>query len=374
MPVLAKGKNRNNSTNGITHKNGAGHGGGVHINAQPVAQAAKDRVSSKGFRLGKEMLLKMHDFMVKSRVLEERLIKMYKTSQGYFWLGGPGEEAFQIPMALQIHKGFGPQFDFMHFHYRACPTMVTLGVDPIDAMRQMANTATDPYSGGRNFAAHFSKREWNVVPVTSTIETQYLSAIGTGIAQAREGGTGITIVTGGDAGTAEGDFASCLVWASRPALPLPLLMIVTNNKVGISTPAGPQHGEKFIADRGKAFGIRTNSINGNDVEESYFALQEAMEYVRKERKPFLLEARVSRLYGHSSATGANWVEGEQDPIAIFEDQLISAGYLTREKANEIRENYNQEMLEQSKQVKAEPLPDGSTIYDHTYAGQKGKYW
>ena len=42
--------------------------------------------------------------------------------------------------------------------------------------------------------------------------------------------------------------------------------------------------------------------------------------------------------------------------------------------DEIRENYNQQMLEIAQQVKQEPIPDPSTIYDHIYSGQKGKYW
>jgi 2-oxoisovalerate dehydrogenase E1 component alpha subunit len=326
------------------------------------------------FKLDADLLIKTHDTMIKARVLEERLINMYKQNQGYFWLGGPGEEAFQIPLGFQIRKGQGLDYDYMHFHYRAGGPMLCLGMDPKDSMRQMANVATDPFSGGRNFCSHYSKREWNVVPVTSTIETQYLSAIGTGIAQKRHGGKGITIVTGGDAGTAEGDFASCLVWASRPGNELPILIIVTNNRYGISTPYEEQHGEKFIADRGKAFGMKTMAINGNDVEESTFALREAMKYVRNERKPLLLEARVSRLYGHSSASGANFRPHEEDPIVVFENQLESAGLMTRKKMDALREKYTADMLEMSKQVRQEPMPDPSTIYDHTYSGQKGKYF
>lgn len=352
------------------HGTPKGQGAGTNSKTATAPVSGK----TKGFRLETGLLLKIHDNMVKSRVLEERLIRMYKQSQGYFWLGGPGEEAFQVPLGLQILKGQGLDYDMLHFHYRQGPTMVTMGLDPMDAMRQMQNVATDPFSGGRNFASHYSKRAWNVIPVTSTIETQYLTAVGGGIAHARHGGKGITIVTGGDAGTAEGDFASCLVWATRPMLPLPMLIIVTNNKVGISTPYDQQHGEKFIADRGKAFGMKTMIMNGNDVEESYFGLREAMDYVRTERKPLLLEARVSRLYGHSSATGANFVTGEEDCIATFESKLEAAGVLTRAEMDQIREKYNAEMLEMSKRVKDEPMPDPSTIYDHTFAGQKGKYF
>ena len=229
----------------------------------------------KKFKLEPQKLIQIHDLMEKSRVLEERLIRMYKQNDGYFWIGGPGEEAFSVPLGLNIKKGQGLDFDFLHLHYRSSPIMMCLGAEPIDSMRQMKNVASDPYSGGRNFANHYSKREWNVVPVTSTIETQYATAIGTGIAQTKKGCKGITIVNGGDAGTAEGEFASCLVWSSRPKSELPILMIVTNNEFGISTPYQGQHGEKNIADRAKAFGIKTMIINGNDVEESFMAVQEA---------------------------------------------------------------------------------------------------
>lgn len=321
-----------------------------------------------------QLLRQIHNLMVKSRVLEERLIRMYKQSDGYFWIGGPGEEAFNIPLGMMVKKGSGKDYDYLHLHYRSSGIMLSLGMDPIDSLRQMKNVATDPFSGGRNFSNHYSKCDWNVVPVTSTIETQYLTAIGTAIAQKRHGGDGITIVNGGDAGTAEGDFASCLVWSTRPGNELPMLIIVTNNAWGISTASCTQHGEKNIADRGKAFGMKTMQINGNDVEEAYLGLQEAMAYIRKERKPVLLEARVSRLYGHSSASGANIVADEVDPLALFESKLEAAGVLSRKQMDQIREDYTQQMLEMSQKVKQEPLPDPSTIYDHVYYGQKGRYW
>src|SRR5205085_11170287 len=138
--------------------------------------------------LAPELLLKMHRMMVQARVLEERLIAMYKQGDGYFWIGGPGEEAFNVPLGLLIQKGEGPQYDYCHFHYRQSGTLVAMGADPADALRQMKNTATDPYSGGRNFCGHYSKREWNVVPVSSPIEVQYSMAPGTAIANKRAGG------------------------------------------------------------------------------------------------------------------------------------------------------------------------------------------
>ena len=311
----------------------------------------------------------MHDLMLKARLLEERMITMQKQGDGFFWIGGPGEEAFNVPLGLLIHKGEGPEYDYCHFHYRQSATLLAMGADPIDAIRQMRSAATDPYSGGRNFCNHYAIRAWNVVPVSSPIAVQYAMAPGTAIANKRAGGRGITIVTGGDAGSAEGEFASCLIWASRPANPLPILIIVTNNLYGISTPAEGQHGDKRISDRGRAFGIQTKTIDGNDPENAYRTIEGAMDYVRRERKPFLLEAMVSRLYGHSSSNGSKFVPDEVDCLARFEAALAEQGVLTRPYMDALRERHTQELVDAVKKVREEPAPDPESVHEHVFAEQ-----
>ncbi|MGQ0506343.1 MAG: thiamine pyrophosphate-dependent dehydrogenase E1 component subunit alpha [Myxococcaceae bacterium] len=313
-----------------------------------------------------ELLVRIHDLMVKTRALEERLIQMYKQGHGYFWIGGPGEEAFNVPLGLLMKKGQGPDYDYLHAHYRQSGTLMAMGEEPIGALRQMKNTATDPYSGGRNFAGHFSRREWNIAPVSSPIEVQYSVAPGTAMAQKRHGGDGITIVTGGDAGTAEGDFATCLVWSTRPGNELPLLIIVTNNQWGISTAASTQQGCKDIADRGKAFGMKTKTIDGNDPIVAYTEIADAMKYVRKERKPFLLEARVSRLYGHSSASGANFVTAEADCLVTYEQWLEERGVLSRADMDAVRERWTKELADAARQVRDEPQPEPQSIWNHVF--------
>src|SRR5262249_20821670 len=201
-------------------------------------------------------------------------------------------------------------------------------------------------------------------------ETQYSIAPGTALAQRRHGGEGITIVTGGDAGTAEGDFATCLVWSSRPGNELPILIIVTNNQWGISTAASTQPAQTRIPDGGKAFNIRSKTIDGNDPENAYLELKEAMEYVRKERKPFLMEAMVSRLYGHSSASGANLVTDEPDCLALFEQRLEGAGVLSRQQMDATRARHNSEIAAMARQVRDEPLPAPETIWNHIFGGKR----
>src|SRR5690606_34716106 len=125
---------------------------------------------------------------------------------------------------------------------------------------------------------------------------------------------------------------------------LPMLITVQNNRWGISTQFDGQHGEKFIADRGKAFGMRTSVINGNDVVECYKALQAEYEYVRKNKKPVLLEVLVSRLYGHSSASGANFVTQEECCLKSFEEKLLKWNVISEKEIKSLYAEYSEESI------------------------------
>jgi 2-oxoisovalerate dehydrogenase E1 component alpha subunit len=314
-----------------------------------------------------ERCLEIYQIMARTRAMEERMIKMSKSGEGYFWIGGPGEEAFNSCLGLQIKKGQGPDYDYLHLHYRNSATLVAMGMPLVDGIRQMAMTATDPHSLGRNFPGHYARRDWNVLPISSVVENQFVIAPGTAIVHKRHGGEAITIVVGGDAGTAEGDFASCLIWSSRPENELPLLMIVNNNGWGISTPASSQHAEAHIIDRGKAFGIPGEVVDGNDPVASWHAIHRAMCYCRDKRRPFMLEALVSRLHGHSSSSGALRVKNEPDCIALFERKLLDAGALDSEMIDRAHEEAEAEAEAALEQALREPKPTAADVYKFTYA-------
>jgi 2-oxoisovalerate dehydrogenase E1 component subunit alpha len=324
-------------------------------------------VASGDESLPGELCLTIFRIMARARAMEERTIKMSKSGEGYFWIGGPGEEAFNAALGLQIKKGCGPDYDFLHLHYRSSATMIAMGMPLIDGIRQMAMTVTDPHSRGRNFPSHYSCREFNVVPVTSVIEVQYAMAPGTALVQKRRGGDAITIVVGGDAGTAEGDFASCLVWCTRPGNELPVLIIVMNNSWGISTSYATQHGEKHVIDRGKAFGIPGEVVDGNDPVASWHAISRGMAHCRSTRRPYMLEGMVSRLYGHSSSSGALRVKNEPDCIELFGQRLLEAGILDRHGLTRIHDEAKAETNAAAEQVVQEARPTPEDVEKFTYA-------
>src|SRR3954463_872595 len=101
------------------------------------AKTASPAVSADPYKkLGADKLLKAHELMVRARLLEERLIKMSKGGEGFFWIGGPGEEGFNVPLGLQVKKGQGINYDYLHLHYRSSGIMLAMGAEVIDTIRQ----------------------------------------------------------------------------------------------------------------------------------------------------------------------------------------------------------------------------------------------
>lgn len=330
---------------------------------------------SKKPKLSKELLVQIHNYMVKARVTEERLIHIYKQGLGFFWIGGPGEEAFAVPLGLLIDKGQGLNKDWLYLHYRGLPTLIAMGLTMKEAFRTVLNKATDQSSGGRNFVNHYSLPQWNTAPVTSVIGVQYSIAIGTAHVQKRtKNNKSLTVVTGGDAGSHEGDFASCLIWASRPKNEIPLLITVQNNHWGISTSYSSQHGSLSIAERAKAFQIESYNINGNDPIESYRTLEKAMKTIREKRKPVFIEAKVSRLYGHSSASGANYVKEEPCCIQQFETFLKKEKILNAQQIKKVWDEYKEEAKKIQREVMQEASPTADSIWNDIYCNGEEANW
>jgi 2-oxoisovalerate dehydrogenase E1 component alpha subunit len=103
------------------------------------------------------------------------------------------------------------------------------------------------------------------------------------------------------------------------------------------------------------------------VVASWHAISRAMDYVRTRRGPYMLEAMVSRLYGHSSSSGALRVKNEDDPIALFEKKLLKAGLLDQHAIDQVHEEAVAEVDAAVEQVLHEPQPGPEDVERFTYA-------
>ena len=80
-----------------------------------------------------------------------------------------------------------------------------------------------------------------------------------------------------------------------------------------------------------------------------------------------LEAQLSRLYGHSSSSGSNYVDGETDCLVEIEKKLVQNGWRTEEELRQMRERIEADMQAWYKQVKGEPKPSPEDAFDYVFA-------
>ena len=139
----------------------------------------------------------------------------------------------------------------------------------------------------------------------------------------------VTVGIVGDGTTAEGDLHDTMnavsVWS------LPTIIMVTDNRIAISTKPDSGRGIKSFEDYAKGFGVRFFSCDGRDFWDVYEATYACAKYVRDEQKPAFLHVHdLPRFNGHSSAAETTFDLSQADPIISFGQKLVELGVLTEE--------------------------------------------
>jgi len=204
------------------------------------------------------------------------------------------------------------------------------------------------FSKGRERSFHFGSNEHHICGMISHLGPQLAIADGIALAHKLRKENKVSLAFSGDGGTSEGDFHEALntaaVWG------LPVIFMIENNGYGLSTPVNEQFVCKQLADKGIGYGMKSLTIDGNNLLEVYRTVQEAREYCITEQKPILIEAMTFRMRGHEEASGTKYVPKElfdewaqKDPLKNYETFLLNEGILTEEKIAAVREQIQQEI-------------------------------
>jgi len=142
----------------------------------------------------------------------------------------------------------------------------------------------------------------------------------------------VTMTWIGDGGSSTGVFHEGLNFAAVQKAPF--VLILENNQWAYSTPVKKQVPLENLADRAKAYGIRSYTVDGNDVGEVYATTKKAVAQARAGDGPVLIEAKTMRMRGHAQHDSADYVPGamfehwrQRDPIALHEKFLRKEKFL-----------------------------------------------
>ncbi len=317
-------------------------------------------------QLNNEDLMILYKTMVKTRVYEERSLKLQRSGRIGFYIGCKGQEASHIASGYALNKE-----DWVFPAYREPGILFLRGIPVKSLICQMIGNAEDPCLG-RQMPCHYSYKSVNYGSISSPLATQIPHAVGYSYAAKYKKDKIVTLTYFGDGSTSEGDFHTGLNFAA--VFKTPTVFICQNNQWAISVPVEKQTASESIAIKAKAYGMTGIKVDGNDALAVYQVTKDAVDKARRGDGPTLIESFTYRLGSHSSSDDAvryrpkgqleSWEN--RDPIVRFEKYLLSLNLLTNESVKKIRQELEDEFtvaVKESEQIGNPPL---ETLFTDVY--------
>ncbi|MEY3015327.1 MAG: hypothetical protein RIT45_4062 [Pseudomonadota bacterium] len=289
-------------------------------------------------QLGRELF----ETMLRVRLLDQAAHRLRGAGHGHYTICSTGHEANVV-----LGRLTGPG-DPALLHYRSAAVQLERGrhlpdhPGTLDIARSLVASAEDPMSGGRHKV--FGHPALGILPSTSTIASHLPRAVGLAFAIDRRQKLGlpdvvpqgaIAIATMGDASlnhsTAQGAL-NAAGWVLHQKLKLPLLVVVEDNGLGIST----RTPEGWVAERLQATPhVRVFRADGSDLAQTWAVAAEAVAYIRQTRRAAALHLQTVRLLGHAGSDADTVYRTPpelaaafaRDPLVRTADALRAAGIL-----------------------------------------------
>jgi 2-oxoisovalerate dehydrogenase E1 component alpha subunit len=335
------------------------------------AVASKPGVSELAASVGltDDDLVEMYRLVALARAVDERMWILNRAGRIPFVISGQGHEGAQVGIAWPLQKGH----DWIAPFYRSIATCLTFGMGARDILTAQYATATDPSSGGRQMPGHYGAVAHNLVSLSSPVATQMLHAVGIALAAKIRNTGQVAMSSMGEGSSNQGDVHEGLNFAAIHKLPF--ILVVENNGYAISVPSSKQLAVEDVAARASGYGIPGVVVDGADVLACYKASKEAVDRARSGGGPTLIEAKVTRLTGHSSDDQQTKYRSEEelesdkarDPLPRFRAQLQDAGILTDDVLAKLVTDITAAVDDATTYAESQPDPDPSTAMRWVYA-------
>jgi pyruvate dehydrogenase E1 component alpha subunit len=314
-----------------------------------------------------ELAHKCLHFMLLMREVEDRIErKLYRQGKvvGGVYVGR-GQEAIPVGSALVAR----PE-DVLFPSHRDMAVFFVRGVPARRVLAQYMGRVGG-LTRGRDGNMHMGDLSVGVVSIISALAATVPVAAGAALAMRYKGIDGVAFSYFGDGSTSRGDWHEGVNFASVQKLPV--VFICNNNQYAYSTPLNLQMACTHVADRGPAYNMPAEIVDGNDVLAVYQATVRAAAHARAGNGPYLLECKTFRMTGHSAHDAAHYVPqglfeewGKLDPIVRLEKRMLDQSWAAQPELDEVHAAMAREVDDAVAWAEQSPFPEAATLLDDVY--------
>ncbi len=261
------------------------------------------------------LLQGMYKKMLLIRRFEEKAGQLYGMGQiGGFCHLYIGQEAVVVGIQSAQIEG-----DSIVTSYRDHGHMLACDMDPKGVMAELTGRK-DGYSKGKGGSMHMFSREKGFFGGHGIVAAQVPIGAGLAFAHKYNESNNVSITYFGDGAANQGQVYESYNIASL--WKLPVVFVIENNKYGMGTSVNRSSAGDNLSDRGKAYGIMSEIVDGMDILAVRDAAIRAINYCRSGKGPFILEMKTYRYRGHSMSDPAKYrTRDEVDKIRKTSDPI-----------------------------------------------------
>ncbi|OZB15354.1 MAG: pyruvate dehydrogenase (acetyl-transferring) E1 component subunit alpha [Rhodobacterales bacterium 34-62-10] len=327
------------------------------------------RKTQKVSNVSAEELKGFYRDMLLIRRFEEKAGQLY----GMGLIGGfchlyIGQEAVVVGLEAAAEEG-----DKRITSYRDHGHMLACGMDPNGVMAELTGREGG-YSKGKGGSMHMFSKEKHFYGGHGIVGAQVPLGAGLAFADKYLGNGRVTFAYFGDGAANQGQvyetFNMAALWK------LPVIFVIENNQYAMGTSQQRSTSSAEIYERGLAFGIPGEAVDGMDVLAVKAAGEKAVAHARADG-PYILEIKTYRYRGHSMSDPAKYrtreevqkMRDEKDAIEHVRDLLLSGKHATEDDLKAIDKEIKDIVNASAEFAKESPEPALSELWTDIYADE-----
>jgi pyruvate dehydrogenase E1 component alpha subunit len=316
-----------------------------------------------------EQYLHMYQQMARIRAFEEKVNELYLSAVmpglAHLYIG---EEAVAVGVCEALREK-----DYITSTHRGHGHCLAKGAK-VDRMFAELLGKEAGYCRGKGGSMHIADPDSGNLGANAIVGGSAGIATGAAFSAKQRGTDQVAVCFFGEGALGQGLFYEVMNMASL--WDLPVIYVCENNLYNEYTHYKETTAGEITA-RPEAFGIHTESVDGQDVQAVYDSMMRLVERARKGEGPAFLMCNTYRYHGHhvgdidrgyyrSKEEEQEWVK-ERDPLKLLAQRLIDQGLADQPVFDQIEAEVKQEIEAGATFAIDAPYPDASEVEEHVYA-------